>query len=131
MRLIQRFAVVCIRTTTNFFTANNFDNVIIQIKNGPIDFQVREPASPLFGAMDKTREAIELQITQEYFGQARHLVFLPGMWKETLDFDMHVRDRVTIWIHPWTTHKVYCPLSGQLARQLGDLGIPDELVPRF
>src|SRR5262245_48769867 len=71
------------------------DNVIIQIKNGPIDFQVREPASPLFGALDKTREAIELQITQEYFGQARHLVFLVPMWKETLDFDMRIRDRST------------------------------------
>ena len=46
------------------------DNVIIQIKNGPIDFQVREPASPLFGALEKTNEAIELQITQEYIGQA-------------------------------------------------------------
>jgi len=56
------------------------------------DFQVREPASPLFGALAKTREAIELQITQEYLGQARHLVFLAPMWKETLDFDMHVRD---------------------------------------
>src|SRR5438093_49942 len=71
------------------------DNVIIQVKNGPIDFQVREPASPLFGALDKTREAIELQITQEYFGQARHLVFLVPMWKETLDFDMRLRDRST------------------------------------
>jgi alpha-glucuronidase len=71
------------------------DNVIIQIKNGPIDFQVREPASPLFGALDKTREAIELQITQEYFGQARHLVFLVPMWKEALDFDMRIRDRST------------------------------------
>jgi alpha-glucuronidase len=68
------------------------DNVIVQIKNGPIDFQVREPASPLFGGLDHTREAIELQITQEYFGQARHLVFLPTMWKETLDFDLHIRD---------------------------------------
>jgi alpha-glucuronidase len=71
------------------------DNVVIQIKNGPIDFQVREPASPLFGSLDKTREAIELQITQEYFGQARHLVFLVPMWKETLDFDMRIRDRST------------------------------------
>ena len=71
------------------------DNVIIQIKNGPIDFQVREPASPLFGALDQTREGIELQITQEYFGQSRHLVFLVPMWKETLDFDMRVRDRAT------------------------------------
>lgn len=66
-------------------------NVVIQVKNGPIDFQVREPASPLFGALAKTNVAIELQITQEYFGQARHTVFLVPMWKEVLDFDMHAR----------------------------------------
>ena len=65
------------------------DNVVIQIKNGPIDFQVREPASPLFGALEKTSQAVELQSTQEYMGQARHTVFLVPMWKETLDFDMH------------------------------------------
>ena len=65
------------------------DNVILQIKNGPIDFQVREPASPLFGALEKTNQAIELQVTQEYMGQARHTVFLGQQWKETLDFDMH------------------------------------------
>jgi alpha-glucuronidase len=65
------------------------DNVVIQIKNGPIDFQVREPASPLFGALEKTNQAVELQITQEYMGQARHLVFLVPMWKEALEFDMH------------------------------------------
>ena len=65
------------------------DNVLIQIKNGPIDFQVREPASPLFGALEKTNQAIELQITQEYFGQSRHTVFLVPNWKATLDFDMH------------------------------------------
>jgi alpha-glucuronidase len=64
-------------------------NVVIQIKNGPIDFQVREPASPLFGALEKTSQAVELQITQEYMGQARHDVFLVPMWKETLDFDLH------------------------------------------
>jgi alpha-glucuronidase len=64
------------------------DNVVIQIKNGPIDFQVREPASPLVGALEKTNQAMELQITQEYMGQARHTVFLVPMWKETLDFDM-------------------------------------------
>ena len=66
------------------------DNVIVQIKYGPIDFQVREPVSPLFGGLRKTNEAIELQITQEYTGQQRHLCFLPPMWKETLDFDLHV-----------------------------------------
>ena len=71
------------------------DNVIVQIKHGPIDFQVREPASPLFGALTRTNEAIELQITQEYFGQARHTVFLVPMWKEALDFDMKVRGEGT------------------------------------
>ena len=71
------------------------DNVVIQIKNGPIDFQVREPASPLFGALEKTNQAVELQITQEYMGQARHTVFLVPMWKETLDFDMHAGDTPT------------------------------------
>ncbi len=66
------------------------ENVVLQIKYGPIDFQVREPASPLFGAMQQTNEAIELQVTQEYTGQQRHLCFLPPMWKQVLDFDMHV-----------------------------------------
>ncbi len=66
------------------------DNVIVQIKYGPIDFQVREPASPLLGGLEKTNEAIELQITQEYTGQQRHTVFLIPMWKEILDFDMAV-----------------------------------------
>jgi alpha-glucuronidase len=71
------------------------DNVIIQIKHGPIDFQVREPASPLFGALEKTNRAIELQITQEYMGQARYMVYLVPMWKEALDFDMRVHGAAT------------------------------------
>ena len=71
------------------------DNVIIQIKNGPIDFQVREPASPLFGALERTNQAIELQVTQEYMGQGRHTVFLAPMWKATLDFDMHATAAAT------------------------------------
>ncbi len=66
------------------------DNVIIQIKNGPIDFQVREPASPLFAGLHRTNQAVELQITQEYTGQQRHLCFLVPMWKEVMDFDMRV-----------------------------------------
>jgi alpha-glucuronidase len=69
------------------------DNVIVQIKYGPIDFQVREPASPLFGGLEKTNEAIELQITQEYTGQQRHTVFLVPLWKEVLDSDMAVGGR--------------------------------------
>ena len=64
-------------------------NVVIQIKYGPIDFQVREPVSPLLSGLEKTNEAIELQITQEYTGQQRHLCFLAPMWKEILDFDLH------------------------------------------
>jgi alpha-glucuronidase len=72
------------------------DNVIIQIKNGPIDFQVREPASPLFAGLRRTNEAIELQITQEYTGQQRHLCFLVPMWKEVLDFDMRADMRSDI-----------------------------------
>jgi len=71
------------------------DNVIIQIKYGPIDFQVREPVSPLFSGLEKTNEAIELQITQEYTGQQYHLCFLAPMWKEILDFDLHVGGRAT------------------------------------
>ena len=66
-------------------------NVVVQIKNGPIDFQVREPASPLFGGLQKTNQAIELQITQEYTGQQKQLCFLVPMWKTTLDFNMEVR----------------------------------------
>lgn len=70
-------------------------NVIVQIKYGPIDFQVREPAQPLFAGLHETNEAIELQITQEYTGQQRHLCFLAPMWKEILDFDMHANGVAT------------------------------------
>jgi len=66
------------------------NNAIVQIKNGPIDFQVREPVSPLIAGLQRTNEAIELQITQEYTGQQRHLCFLVPMWKQVLDFDMHI-----------------------------------------
>ncbi len=71
------------------------DNVIVQIKHGPIDFQVREPVSPLFAGLQHTNEAIELQITQEYTGQQRHLVFLIPMWKEVLDFNLRADNRYT------------------------------------
>ncbi|MFZ0817356.1 MAG: alpha-glucuronidase family glycosyl hydrolase [Candidatus Sulfotelmatobacter sp.] len=69
------------------------DNVIIQIKYGPIDFQVREPVSPLFDGLPHTNTGIELQVTQEYTGQQRHTCFLVPMWKEILDFDMRVNGR--------------------------------------
>ncbi|MDR2126679.1 MAG: alpha-glucuronidase [Prevotellaceae bacterium] len=65
------------------------DNVIIQIKNGPVDFQPREPFSPLFGALQRTQEMIEFQITQEYLGFSNHLVYLAPLFKETLDSDTY------------------------------------------
>ncbi len=71
------------------------DNVIVQIKEGPIDFQAREPVSPLFGGLTQTSQAMELQITQEYLGQQRHLVYIAPMWKQVLDFDMRVDAKAT------------------------------------
>jgi len=65
------------------------DNVIIQVKNGPVDFQPREPFSPLFGAMKKTSLMPELQITQEYLGFSNHLVFLATQWKEFFESDTY------------------------------------------
>jgi len=68
-------------------------NVVVQIKYGPIDFQAREPVSPLFAGLEKTSSAMEVQITQEYTGQQRHLVYLAPMWKEMLDFDLRAQNR--------------------------------------
>ena len=65
------------------------ENVIIQVKNGPVDFQPREPFNPLFGAMKKTSVMPELQITQEYLGQSIQLVFLSTMWEEFLNSDTY------------------------------------------
>ncbi|NDV95348.1 alpha-glucuronidase [Dysgonomonas sp. 521] len=65
------------------------DNVIIQIKNGPVDFQPREPFNPLFGALKHTAEMVEFQITQEYLGFSNHLVYLASLFKETLDSDTY------------------------------------------
>ena len=58
------------------------DNVILQVKNGPVDFQPREPYTPLFGAMSHTKTMPEFQITQEYLGHANHLAYLAPMWEE-------------------------------------------------
>lgn len=68
------------------------ENVLLQIKNGPMDFQVREPVSPLFGAMSATNQVIEFQIAQEYTGQQRHLCYLVPQWKQVLDFDTHAAE---------------------------------------
>ena len=66
-----------------------WDNVIVQVKNGPVDFQPREPFSPLFGVMKKTPLMPELQITQEYLGFSNHLVFLAAQWKEFFESDAY------------------------------------------
>ncbi|WBB59565.1 alpha-glucuronidase family glycosyl hydrolase [Streptomyces sp. WMMC500] len=68
------------------------DNVFLQTKNGPLDFQAREPVHPMFGRMENTNQAIELQITQEYTGQNRMLCFLAPMWEEILKTDTRATD---------------------------------------
>lgn len=65
------------------------DNVILQVKNGPIDFQPREPFSPLFGVMSETNTMMELQITQEYFGFANHLAYMGTLFEEALNADTY------------------------------------------
>jgi alpha-glucuronidase len=67
------------------------DNVLIQVKNGPIDFQPREPFHPLFGATPKTSLMMEFQITQEYLGFSTHLVYLGTLFEEVLDSDTYVQ----------------------------------------
>lgn len=84
------------------------DNVIIQVKNGAIDFQPREPFHPLFGAMKKTPLMLELQITQEYLGQATNLVYLAPMYKEVLDSDTY---------RPVEGHTVAKIIDGTSSRQ--------------
>ncbi|MBL8205953.1 MAG: alpha-glucuronidase, partial [Blastocatellia bacterium] len=68
-------------------------NVLLQVKNGPIDFQPREPFHPLFGGMPKTQVIPEFQITQEYLGQSNNLAFLAPMWREVLDADTYAKGK--------------------------------------
>ncbi|RCW74790.1 alpha-glucuronidase family glycosyl hydrolase [Saliterribacillus persicus] len=84
------------------------DNVILQIKNGPMDFQVREPVSPLIGAMQSTNQLIEFQVAQEYTGQQKDLCYLIPQWKEVLSFDTYhkgegstIEEVVAGNIHPY------------------------------
>ena len=90
-------------------------NVVVQIKYGPIDFQVREPVSPLFGGLEKTSDAMEVQVTQEYTGQQRHLVYLAPMWKEILDFDMRANGRRTLVQDIVAGKAFHRPLGGMVA----------------
>ena len=95
-------------------------NVIVQIKEGPIDFQAQEPVSPLFAGLRRTNQAMELQITQEYLGQQRHLVYIAPMWKSVLDFDLHANDRSTPVKQIITGKSFHRPLGGMVG--VADVG---------
>jgi alpha-glucuronidase len=89
------------------------ENVIVQVKNGPIDFQAREPFHPLFGAMLKTTLAMEFQITQEYLGQSTNLVFLPTLFKECLESDTYANGEGS------TVAKIISPTINKLSMIAG------------
>ncbi len=126
------------------------DNVIVQIKNGPIDFQPREPVSPLLLAMPQIKTMPELQITQEYLGMSNHLVFLAPMWEEFFDLVdpstqtalagvSNVGDAANFTAHPFARANWYAfgrlawdptLTSEQIAREwiATDLGVTDPAV---
>ena len=87
-------------------------NVIVQTKEGPIDFQVREPVSPLFAGLHHTAQAMELQITQEYTGQQRHLVYLAPMWKWVLSTDLRANGQSTTVAQILEGKSFHQPLGG-------------------
>lgn len=91
------------------------DNVILQIKNGPMDFQVREPVSPLFGGLKKTNMMLEVQIAQEYTGQQIDLCYLIPMWKEILAFDTYGEGEGTTVEKVVSGHaynQIHCGMAG-------------------
>lgn len=90
------------------------DNVILQIKNGPMDFQVREPVHPLFGRLQHTNQMLEVQIAQEYTGQQIDVCYLVPMWKEVLDFSTGCQktgDRVKDIISGKTFDQTRCGIA--------------------
>ena len=91
------------------------DSVVVQIKYGPIDFQVREPASPLFANLFNTSTAIELQVTQEYLGQQCHLFYHPPLWKTILDFDLRVDNQPSMVRDIISGQRFNRPLGGSAA----------------
>src|SRR5690606_3764230 len=97
-------------------------NACLQVKNGPIDFQPREPFHPLFGAMPNTPLFLEFQITQEHLGFATHLCYLGPLFKETLDADTHASGAGS------TVAKVICGELGghELTGMAGVSNIGDE-----
>ncbi|KAI9683283.1 MAG: hypothetical protein M1822_006148 [Bathelium mastoideum] len=91
------------------------DNIVVQIKYGPIDFQVREPTSPLFANLFHTSTAIELEVAQEYLGQQCHLVYLPPLWKTVLDFDLRVQNQSSLVRNIISGKRFNRPLGGSAA----------------
>ena len=91
------------------------DNVVVQIKYGPIDFQVREPVSPLFANLRNTSTAVELQVAQEYLGQQCHLVYLTPLWKTILDFDLRVDRKASKVSDIISSKRFNRPLGGSAA----------------
>ncbi|NLK99980.1 MAG: alpha-glucuronidase [Clostridiales bacterium] len=90
------------------------DNVILQIKNGPMDFQVREPVSPLFGALKNTNMIIEVQAAQEYTGQQKDICYLIPMWKEILDFETYAekeKGSIADIVSGRTYNQTYCGMA--------------------
>lgn len=90
------------------------DNVVLQIKNGPMDFQIREPISPLLGGLEKTNQILEVQAAQEYTGQQRHFCYLIPMWKEVLDFKTFCapeNDTVADIVAGRTYHQTACGMA--------------------
>ena len=89
-------------------------NVILQIKNGPMDFQVREPVSPLLGKLKNTNMILEVQIAQEYTGQQKHICYLIPWFKEILAFDMHCEEQpstVGDLVNGKTYHQTNCGMA--------------------
>ncbi|GAB4048569.1 alpha-glucuronidase [Catellatospora paridis] len=91
-------------------------NVILQVKYGPIDFQTREPVSPVIAAMPGTRLAVELQVTQEYTGQQRHVCYLGPLWHEVLAFE------------PWGGGRTVASVAAGLGADNGPTGFEGGLV---
>lgn len=90
------------------------DNVILQTKNGPMDFQIREPITPLFGALKKTNQIIEFQVTQEYTGHQIDLCYLIPIWKEALNFDTYGNGKGS-YVSDIVNCKMFNTLTGGIA----------------
>lgn len=121
------------------------ENVLLQIKNGPVDFQVREPVSPLLGRLERTKSILEFQITQEYTGQQRHLCYLIPMFREILDFRLRHRqegDRAADTVsavcavsnmgrdYNWTGHDLAAANLYGFGRLSWDAGLSAEEIAR-